>query len=461
MTVAGRRRSSGRYPTARPRRPVALLLSAGGARENIPFFVVPPRGVRTAPIAVLVSTLHLHGLRQPRPPRLDPRPAVASGLGGPAAAWDAYPHNPGDHPEYGMSTYNHHSDGSGILHRVVASADAEPAHRLHHLPASGAPRLGDAPLPRRHPPHRMAGRRRGYAYDIVTDQELHDEGVALLRGYPVVTTGSHPEYHTRQTLDALQAYRDGGGRLCYLGGNGFYWKVALSPERRGVIEIRRGGRRHPGCGRRSPGSTTTSSTASTAGCGGATAAPRSTSPGSAFTAQGPLPRLVLPQAPGGRRSAGRVDVRRRRRRDFGDHGLGGHGAAGFELDRADKRLGTPLHAVVVASSGEPPADAPWVLVPEEHLTHTVTWPGEPAEALIRRRAHLLRDPEGRCGVLHRLHHILRQPAERRLRQRRVAAARERAGSLLDPTPFEMPEEAAGEHVRDAATGSGGGGVGRG
>ena len=40
-------------------------------------------------------------------------------------------------------------------------------------------------------------------------------------------TGSHPEYHTREMLDSLQAYRDGGGRFCYLGGNGFHWKIAL------------------------------------------------------------------------------------------------------------------------------------------------------------------------------------------------------------------------------------------
>ena len=26
-------------------------------------------------------------------------------------------------------------------------------------------------------------------------------------------------------LDALMAYRDGGGRLIYLGGNGFYWRI--------------------------------------------------------------------------------------------------------------------------------------------------------------------------------------------------------------------------------------------
>jgi N,N-dimethylformamidase len=52
--------------------------------------------------------------------------------------------------------------------------------------------------------------------------------------------GSHPEYRTRETLDALEAYHDRGGRFCYMGGNGFYWKVALAPEKDGMIEIRRG-----------------------------------------------------------------------------------------------------------------------------------------------------------------------------------------------------------------------------
>ena len=31
-------------------------------------------------------------------------------------------------------------------------------------------------------------------------------------------------------LDALQAYLDRGGRLMYLGGNGFYWRIAFHPE---------------------------------------------------------------------------------------------------------------------------------------------------------------------------------------------------------------------------------------
>ena len=63
--------------------------------------------------------------------------------------------------------------------------------------------------------------------------------------------------------------------------------------------------------------------------------------------------------------------------------MSGHGAAGFELDRADKRLGTPPHAVVLASSEGHEPEAPWVLVPEERLTHLTTVPGVPADELIR------------------------------------------------------------------------------
>ena len=38
---------------------------------------------------------------------------------------------------------------------------------------------------------------------------------------------------------ALEAYVRGGGRLMYLGGNGFYWRIAHHPTRPGVIEVRR------------------------------------------------------------------------------------------------------------------------------------------------------------------------------------------------------------------------------
>ena len=67
-------------------------------------------------------------------------------------------------------------------------------------------------------------------------------------------------------------------------------------------------------------------------------------------------------------------------RRSGDFGLCGGGAAGFELDRADVRLGTPPDAVVLASSEGHGKD--FVLVPEEVLTHLTTLPGEPPESLL-------------------------------------------------------------------------------
>lgn len=67
---------------------------------------------------------------------------------------------------------------------------------------------------------------------------------------------------------------------------------------------------------------------------------------------------------------------------LGEGGLSGHGAAGFELDRADFGVGTPTHALILASSADrlaPPA----ILVPEEMLTHLTTLAGPPPEALTR------------------------------------------------------------------------------
>ena len=66
---------------------------------------------------------------------------------------------------------------------------------------------------------------------------------------------------------------------------------------------------------------------------------------------------------------------------IGDFGLSGGGAAGFELDRADFNLGTPLNATIIASSKG--HDDSFVLVPEDILTHHDTWPHMPIEDLIR------------------------------------------------------------------------------
>ncbi len=359
----------------------ALMLSAGDAGENVPFHVVPPRGRPGADIAVLASTFTYTVYANHARPEWDLDPEWQSAWREQSADWGAYAHNPGDHREYGLSTYNYHSDGSGISiaswHRPMLTMRlgyitypyaSIRASGLRHFPADS---------------HLNAWlEAKGYRYDVITDWELHHEGAELLKQYRVVLTGSHPEYHTREMIDALETYRDTGGRFCYLGGNGFYWKVALSPEKDGVIEIRRGegGIRAWAA---EPGEYYNQFDGEYGGLWRRNGRPPQHLCGVGFTAQGNFLGSYY------RKSPESADPRVAWMFDgidaetLGDHGLSGHGAAGFELDRADKRLGTPEHALVVASSENHPPDAPWVLVPEEMLTHIVTWPGKPASELIR------------------------------------------------------------------------------
>ena len=74
-------------------------------------------------------------------------------------------------------------------------------------------------------------------YDVITDNELDTEGHEAISAYAAVLTGSHPEYHTPQSLTALKTYQNDGGNLVYLGGNGFYWKIARNTENSDLLEI--------------------------------------------------------------------------------------------------------------------------------------------------------------------------------------------------------------------------------
>jgi N,N-dimethylformamidase len=165
----------------------ALMLEAGGAKENIPFFVVPPKGKPTAKIAVLASTFTYTVYGNHARPEWYKDAAWQAAWRKQAAEWPgAYPHNPGDHAEYGLSTYNMHTDGSGIS---MAS---------WHRPMLNL-RIGYITYP--YPEIRASGLRhfpadshltawleaKGYAFDIITDWELHHEGHALLKDYAVVS----------------------------------------------------------------------------------------------------------------------------------------------------------------------------------------------------------------------------------------------------------------------------------
>ncbi|MDT8857078.1 N,N-dimethylformamidase [Paracoccaceae bacterium Fryx2] len=221
----------------------------------------------------------------------------------------------------------------------------------------------------------------GQGHDVITDEDLDAEGLRLLSRYRVLITGTHPEYHTRAMIEALRGFTERGGRLMYLGGNGFYWVVSFHAELPGLMECRRseagirpwepghgqfyhaftgeyGGlwRRngHPpnhlcGVGMTSQGFDLSEPYVLT----GAAADPRA-----AFLMQG------IGTTPGQR---------------IGAFGLSGGGAAGLEVDRADLAQGTPPHALVLASSVRH-TDI-YLMTPEDLLDPTPDWTGTQAEII--------------------------------------------------------------------------------
>lgn len=348
----------------------AFHLTVEDGEDWLPFYVLPRREGPHAAVAVLASTFTYQ--------------AYANHARGNADAaymarvrdWGAYPHNPDHVAAFGASTYNRHADGGGIalssrLRPILTmrpgflTFDDQRGSGLRHYPADA---------------HLLAWlEARSIPFDVITDEDLDDEGADVLRPHRVLLTGSHPEYHTERMLDALTAYRDGGGRLCYLGGNGFYWRIARDPARPHLIEIRRaeGGIRAWAA---EPGEYYHQLDGALGGLWRRNRRPPQALVGVGFSAQG------LFEGTHYRRLPASDDPRHSWMFEgvpplFGDHGLSGGGAAGFELDRADPRLGTPPGTVILARSDHPPAS--FVTVLEELLSHVATVTGESSEALKR------------------------------------------------------------------------------
>ena len=329
-----------RLPHDLPSGIYALRLDAGdSARDYVPFFVVPPLGSVTADVAFLAPTNSYYAYANER---------LEDSLGP-----DFQPAYTEDQDRYDymaanrlLSMYDHHSDGSGVCYssRLRPNLTMRPSH---YMRSNGIPHLFSGDL------HLVEWlEHEGYPHDVLTDEALHFDGASLLEGYRVVITGTHPEYWSEQMLDAVGEYLAGGGRLMYLGANGFYWVTAFDPQRPHVIEIRR-----------TPGTTRAWEAAageyhlSSTGEPGGLWRHRGREPqkllGVGFTAQGfdrNAPYYVNPDLDP--RAAFVFDGVDTSDGKFGDHPslVLRHGAAGFELDRADYVLGTPVGTLLLAST---------------------------------------------------------------------------------------------------------------
>ncbi|OWT80424.1 MULTISPECIES: N,N-dimethylformamidase beta subunit family domain-containing protein [unclassified Achromobacter] len=70
--------------------------------------------------------------------------------------------------------------------------------------------------------------REGYAFDLITQTDLHYRP-ELLDAYGTVVIAGHDEYWTRQMREAIDRHVDGGGRVARFAGN-FMWQIRLEDE---------------------------------------------------------------------------------------------------------------------------------------------------------------------------------------------------------------------------------------
>jgi N,N-dimethylformamidase len=360
-----------------------IQLNCGPHKDVIPFFVRPQVGKPKAKVCYIAASFTYQVYSNFSRGVYDElfRKRVVD--------WKAAANNPDDHKDYGLSTYNHHRDGSGVSYSShlrplltwrpdFLSFNDTAGSGLRHLPADT----------------HLTGwlDRMGVEFDVVTDHDVHEKGVEILKPYKVVLTGSHPEYHTERTLDALQAYTETGGRLMYLGGNGFYWRVALSDKVPGAIEVRRteGGIRTWAA---EPGEYYHSFDGAYGGLWRRSDRAPNILCGIGFSSQGTFVGDSYRRGPASRDNHHAWVFEGVKDELFGGYGFSGGGAAGFELDRLDHRLGSPLNAVVLASS-EGHDRKNFVVVHEERLGFTTTIPGQTLEQLIRADMTYIEKPAG-------------------------------------------------------------------
>jgi N,N-dimethylformamidase len=312
----------------------AARLGANEAEFWVPFFVRPAKGHARAKIAFLASTATYIVYMNNRARFTSVAVELYQGR---LTVMDAIDQLLLEHPGMGLSTYDRHADGSGVCyssrHRPVTNFRPTGRHWNFNLDLFIIDWLEHL----------------GVDYDVITEEDLHEEGLDLLRPYKVVLTGSHPEYDSLEMLDALDGYLRHGGRLMYMGGNGFYWRIAHHPTRRGVIEVRRaeGGVRAWDA---LPGEYYHSFTGEYGGLWRRQGRAPQKLAGVGFISQGFDRCSYYRRLPASRDPRAAFMFEGIEDEILGDFGILQGGTAGLEIDCVDPALGTPPHALVVARS---------------------------------------------------------------------------------------------------------------
>lgn len=310
--------------------------------DLMPLFVTPAHGERTTRrVAVVLPTFcYLAYGNEGMYAAGDPTTWTNSGL---VKVADEDVARIGD-PTYGLSLYDFHADRSAVTYSSTRRALVN-MRRGYEMWLFGAGRGFSADM------YLIEWlESRGIEYDILTDFEVHAGGVSALEPYAAVISGMHPEYTTVEQLDAFETYRDNGGGLIYLGGNGWYWVTGVFPSPGLTVEIRRG---HAGplvWMASFPGEVTLISSRQPGGLWRHRGRAPQRIFGVGMAAQGwskshPYYRTEAASDPLVSWILDGVDEE-----PIGAYGAVMGGAAGDEIDRADEFLGTPYHATIIGTS---------------------------------------------------------------------------------------------------------------
>jgi N,N-dimethylformamidase len=317
----------------------AARLRVEESEDYVPFYILPSDGAAKASIAFLAPTADYLAYANDHM-KTDPDSWSSQVVTGHTPIFHRNDLFLAAHPEYGLSTYDTHSDGSGVCYssRLRPILTMRPKYRqwASVWNFNADLRLIDWL-------HAL-----DYSYDVLTDEDLDREGVDAIAPYRVVITGSHPEYSTRRMLEALEGYVATGGRVIYAGGNGFYWVTAFHPEKPHLIEVRKfeGSR----AWQADPGQYYLSTTGELGGLWRFRGIPPQKIVGTGFTAEGVDVATYFRRLPASYTKAAAWIFDGIDEEIIGDFGLDGGGAAGYEYDRYDPRLGTPDGTLLLAAS---------------------------------------------------------------------------------------------------------------
>lgn len=208
----------------------AARLSTDTEEDFVPFFVRsdanPP-----APVLVVIPTLTYMAYANEK--ALDTIDLVEGGVLGRDIEPSPLDHLSREHPEWGLSQYDLHADGSPVVYssRRRPIPNLRPHYRHWTL---GAPRGLSGDLYIIDWLEEM-----GFDFEVCTDEDLHRDGLTRLQRHKVMITATHPEYWTAPMLDAVDGFLATGGSTVNLGGNTYYAVTTLHPEAPWISEVRR------------------------------------------------------------------------------------------------------------------------------------------------------------------------------------------------------------------------------